>query len=294
MGLPKRAPKREPKRGRTRGQIRTGVAAVTLLATLATLATLAACGGSGGDHKSKAIPGFELGPGGSGTATPSASGSGTDTPPSPPPPPPDSSGGTTTTAPPAAKGQLPARVESDGATITVGNPSAKHTVLLYEDPRCEPCGVFEKVNGARLTALAQAGKLRIQYALASFVDNNDDGNGSKRAVNALRAAVEQNGFPAYHAVVFAHQPIESSDGFTDDRLLSLAAQVKGLDTPAFQAAVTSGGYLDFVTRSETAFMASKVAGTPAVRIHGELARNKVEDLEDPDLFNTLLKQHGIS
>ncbi|GAA5016690.1 hypothetical protein GCM10023335_42640 [Streptomyces siamensis] len=50
---------------------------------------------------------------------------------------------------------------------------------------------------------------------ASFLDDRVGGSGSKRAVNALRAALEEGKFVEYHEVLYANQPEESVDGCTD-------------------------------------------------------------------------------
>jgi protein-disulfide isomerase len=132
---------------------------------------------------------------------------------------------------------LPSRLEADGTTITVGDPSARNTVHVYEDPRCPICRQFEATNGPTLALLAKSGKAKVQYTLASFLDGNLGGGGSRRAANALRAAVAAGKFPLYHAVLYDNQPPESQDGFTSARLLQLAAQVPGLSGAAFTKAV---------------------------------------------------------
>jgi protein-disulfide isomerase len=195
-----------------------------------------------------------------------------------------------TGTPKPAPGTLPSRLEPDGTTITVGDPAAPHTISVYEDPRCPVCARFEKANGAKLTALATAGRVRLQYTLASFLDDNLGGGGSKRAVNALRAAVAANRFAPLHALVYARQPEESRDGFTVPFLLQLAGQVPGLRGPAFDAAVRGQTYASFVSGSEHAFVASGVQGTPTVSIDG---KRLTGDVLTPAGFEAALKQHGL-
>lgn len=89
-----------------------------------------------------------------------------------------------------------------------------------------------------------------EYTLGSFLDDRVGGSGSKKAVNALRAALEAGKFAEYHEVLYAHQPEEAVDGFTDAYLLELAGQVDGLRGPAFDSAVKSMKYRAFVTASE--------------------------------------------
>lgn len=54
-----------------------------------------------------------------------------------------------------------------------------------------------------------------QYTLASFLDDGVGGSGSKKAVNALRAALKEGKFLEYHEVLYLNQPEESVDGYTE-------------------------------------------------------------------------------
>ncbi|WP_374211332.1 MULTISPECIES: DsbA family protein [unclassified Streptomyces] len=164
---------------------------------------------------------------------------------------------------------LPERLESDGTTITVGDPAARRTVALYEDPRCPVCRTFEETGGAPAALdLARERTVKMQYTLASFLDKSLGGHGSVRAVNALRAALEQGKFAEYHAVLYRDQPEESVDGFTTARLLELASKVPGLRGARFDKAVEDMTYRSFVTRSEAAFESSGAEGTPTVLLDG--------------------------
>ncbi|MGW0885550.1 DsbA family protein [Streptomyces sp. NPDC002671] len=150
--------------------------------------------------------------------------------------------------------ELPEKLNADGTTITVGDPRAPVAVHLYEDPRCPYCEKFETTGGA--SALQDATVRRgakTEYTLASFLDGRLGGTGSKKAVNALRAALAQGKFAEYHAVLYANQPDESVDGFTDAYLLKLAGKVKGLRSPQFDTAVKSMKYRSFVTASQKAY-----------------------------------------
>jgi protein-disulfide isomerase len=184
-------------------------------------------------------------------------------------------------------------LEADGTTITVGDPSAPHTLTLYEDPRCPVCEQFEQANAGQITALEKAGVIRVQYTLASFLDQSLGGGGSKRAVNALRAAVDANGFAALHTLLYQYQPNERTDGFTVAYLLQLASQVPGLRGPAFDAAVRQQKYAGFVHDSEKAFLDSGANGTPTVKIDGHSVSDDQAIFQTPG-FKKLLADRGIS
>jgi len=196
---------------------------------------------------------------------------------------------------PAVLASIPAKMGSDGTTIIVGQESAKNIVQVYEDLRCPICKSFESASGATLAALAKSGKVKIEYTLASFLDGNLGGGGSKRAANALRASVEQGKFVPYHEALYANQPEESNDGFTADFLLSIAGKVDGLRTTAFETAVKKGTYDSFVQASEKAFLNSGASGTPYVKINGKaVSGDDAAKLHDATQFASLLKEYGVS
>jgi len=157
--------------------------------------------------------------------------------------------------------ELPEELGRDGTTVTVGDPRALVTVHLYEDLRCPVCEEFE-ISGAGpdLREATLEGTAKTQYTLASFLDDRVGGSGSKKAVNALRAALEEGKFAEYHEVLYANQPEEVVDGYTDAFLLELAGQVEGLRGPEFDDAVRTMKYRGFVTASQKAY---EMAGGPA-------------------------------
>ncbi|MEV0241682.1 thioredoxin domain-containing protein [Streptomyces sp. NPDC050674] len=193
---------------------------------------------------------------------------------------------------------VPEKLEADGTTITVGDPAAKVKVHLYEDPRCPYCEEFETLGGGpRLREAVLDRHVATEYTLASFLDDRLGGGGSKRAVNALRAALERGRFVEYHEVLYANQPEESVDGFTDARLLALADQVKDLRSPEFDAAVKSMKYRTFVRNSEKAYELAggpetpEGPGTPTAEVNGRripLEANAV--LLDGEAFAELLRR----
>ncbi|MFE7246152.1 DsbA family protein [Streptomyces sp. NPDC057580] len=169
----------------------------------------------------------------------------------------------------ATDADIPESLGADGVTVVVGNERADTTVQLYEDLRCPACEEFETQGaGAELHRLAQHGSVQIHYTLASFLDDRLGGNGSRKAVNALRAALTEGKFVEYHQVLYAHQPDEAVDGYTDDFILKMASRVEGLRGPRFDTAVQTMKYQAFVDASEYAFQNSSASGTPTLTVSG--------------------------
>jgi protein-disulfide isomerase len=174
----------------------------------------------------------------------------------------------------------------DGTTVRVGSPQAKTVVHVYEDLRCPVCDDFEtRGGGEALRDLVRSGQVRAEYTLASFLDDKLGGQGSKKAANALRAALEAGRFAEYHDVLFAHQPEESVDGYTDAFLLEMASRVKGLRGPKFDAAVKDMKYRGFVTASEKAFESSGAPGTPTLKVDGKTV--------DGQLYNGIFDKNTL-
>lgn len=165
-------------------------------------------------------------------------------------------------------GAVPEKLGADGVSIVVGSPDAPITLTLYEEPRCPACRDFE-VNGAGpdLRRLLVEGKVRIEYHLDSFLDR--DGSGaSKRAMNALRAALEKDLFVEYHEVLYFAQGTPQAFGFSNETLLRLAEQVPGLRGKKFDAAVKDLKYAQYVTDSGRKADERGFKSTPTLLING--------------------------
>lgn len=168
----------------------------------------------------------------------------------------------------AALAGVPAAVK--GGVITVGDPKAKHTVKVYEDPRCPFCKKFEDGGAQALVKPVVDGKVKVEYTIASFLDKNLGGSGSVNAANALRASVDAGKFAQYHAEVFAAQPAEETeDAYTPEFLLKIADKVDGLRGGAFDKAVKNGAHKKWVGEAMKAFTDDGVKGTPTVYIDGK-------------------------
>lgn len=164
---------------------------------------------------------------------------------------------------------------TNGTTVVVGKSTAKKTLVEYEDPRCPICAQFEQTVGATVKTDLDAGKYKIQYIGATFIDNNGAGEGSKNALSALGAAlnVSPEAFFEYKSALYStkYHPEETDDKFKSDAyLIKVANTVSALkNNTAFQKAVKDGTYDKWALTMSEKFNKSGVTGTPTFKMDGK-------------------------
>ncbi|MFB6826503.1 thioredoxin domain-containing protein [Streptomyces virginiae] len=163
----------------------------------------------------------------------------------------------------------------DGTTVVIGKPDAKKTLELYEDSRCPACAAFEQASGEQIKKDVDAGKYKLQYIGATFIDNAVKGEGSKNALSALGAAlnVSPEAFLEYKGALYSKEqhPEETVDSFAkDDYLLKVADTVPALKGNAeFKKAVEDGTYDRWALEMSKSFDKSGVKGTPTLKMDGK-------------------------
>ncbi|MER5733036.1 thioredoxin domain-containing protein [Streptomyces sp. NPDC002138] len=187
----------------------------------------------------------------------------------------------------------------DGVVVPYGTADAKDVVGIWLDPRCPFCAGVEIGLGKTLKEQADAGAYRVEYRFATFLDGAAGGKGSKRALNALGAAVNESPgkFMDYLQVLYKNHPAkESDDKFgSTATLLDLADQVPGLRTPAFNQAVKELTYMPWVDKVSKAFYESGKKGTPDVEINGKqvnVLTGKGLETITPEAFGGLVRENG--
>ncbi|MFI1352154.1 DsbA family protein [Streptomyces sp. NPDC020898] len=157
----------------------------------------------------------------------------------------------------------------DSLAIPVGKESAKSTLTVWEDFRCPACQSFETNYRSAIHELTAAGKLKVEYHLATIIDGNMGGSGSRHAANAAACAQDVGKFTEYHDVLYDNQPQEADDAFAkDSKLIELAQKVDGLDTATFRTCVEDGRHNSWVAKSNQAFQSGGFGGTPTVLLNG--------------------------
>ncbi|MEU9799540.1 DsbA family protein [Streptomyces sp. NPDC051000] len=163
----------------------------------------------------------------------------------------------------------------NGTTVVIGKPEAKKTLELYEDSRCPACAAFEQASGEQIKKDVDAGKFKLRYFGATFIDNAAQGEGSKNALSALGAAlnVGPDAFLAYKGALYSKDlhPEETVDSFAeDDYLIKVADTVPALKGNAeFKKAVEDGTYDRWALEMSKVFDKSDVKGTPTLKMDGK-------------------------
>ncbi|MEI7629848.1 MAG: thioredoxin domain-containing protein [Actinomycetes bacterium] len=183
--------------------------------------------------------------------------------------------GTPATVPADAAAALPSGVLPAGDPNEYGlpyNPAAKGVPVLsiWEDFQCPSCAALEEKNGAGIVSLADEGKVQLIWRPTTFLDLRVGNDASVRAVAAWGCATDAGKALEYHDVVYKNQPATEGDGYTDEQLLTFAADA-GIAGPAldtFNKCVADRTYTGWAANSYDSFLKEGVPGTPAGYLNG--------------------------
>ncbi len=176
----------------------------------------------------------------------------------------------------------------------VVNPGAEGVpeVHLYEDFQCPFCGELEQVSGEAISEAAAGGDIKLTYTFMSFLDQSLGNDSSTRAANAAVCSADSAKLSSFVQGVFAQQPEQEGDGYSDQILLDVAKNVglegEALDT--FTACVKDQKYGDYVADMQERATKDEVTSSPVVKIDGETISQEALSmlLQDPTSFNALV------
>ncbi len=176
------------------------------------------------------------------------------------------------------------------AFATTATPAAGvPTVDLYEDFQCPICAQFESALGPTFQDLASQGKLKLNYHVLNFLDDNTGAKNSTPAANGAFCAARIGKFQDFHNAVFASQVPEGQD-VTDAELAAWAttAGITGDALATWQKCVADGTYTAYVTSvNEAAFKIPKFQGTPTVVINGQTV--DLTTIQSPELLTQVIE-----
>lgn len=181
-------------------------------------------------------------------------------------------------APPAGSGNY---------GVTIGDPDAPHTVVIYEDFLCPYCGELEGASHEEMARLAEEGKVYVEYRPFDLLRTDY----SLAAAAAFKVVLDEAGpevAKTFHDELYADQPEESGPYPDADWLVDKAVEA-GADEAAVRAGIEDGQGRSWVEEATKAADHAGVRGTPTIVLDGEvfqdgrtpdeLAQNLVDQLQ---------------
>ena len=161
--------------------------------------------------------------------------------------------------PPASP--IPAAVPRNGRTL--GSPTAKVVLDMWEDFQCPGCGNFSRsIEPVIIERYAATGQLRLTFHDYAFI-----GQESLDAASAARCADNQGRFWDYQAWLFANQNGENKGWFSRARLAAIA-QALGLDLATWSACYDGGAERAAVTAETQSGVKAGIQSTPTLVLDG--------------------------
>jgi len=152
--------------------------------------------------------------------------------------------------------------------LTIGEASAPHKVVIYEDFICPFCGELEKRTHSELEQLAADGKVQVEYR--PFVLLSRIGPYSEAATEAFGITLEQSGDDvalALHDALYADQPSEEGPFPSEDDIADVMTEA-GVSDETVQAYLDGDGeqWADDATQAAED---TGVSSTPTIILDGE-------------------------
>jgi protein-disulfide isomerase len=165
-------------------------------------------------------------------------------------------------------------------TLKPGAP----TVDVFEDFQCPACAQFEQILGPTVKELATTGAISLNYHVKTFLDDNLGNDASMRAGNGAFCAAREGKFQQFHDLVYANQPAQEGQGWTDAQLKGFAQQagITGEALTRWEKCTADGSYTTYLQSVEEASFKAGVRGTPTVKING--TEVPLKDISTPELF----------
>jgi len=175
--------------------------------------------------------------------------------------------------------------------IRVGSVDAPVKMTVFEDFRCPACKGVEGVVEPVYKQYIEAGKLQVTYHPVRLIDGKNGGKGSLTAGNVAACAQDAGEFVPVHDILYANQPDETTDGYSDKKtLLSLAGQVPALKSdPTFLACVNDGKHNGWVQDSADSFNKVKLDSTPTFFLDGKKYTFSSTAKTDQDVIDAFKK-----
>lgn len=164
--------------------------------------------------------------------------------------------------------------------VTIGDPSAPHTVVVYEDFLCPYCAQLEAATRDELERLADAGRVHVEYRPFDLLSSISDY--SIRSANAFAVVLEASGpevAKGFHDLLYAEQPSEGGPYPDDDQLVALAVRAGAVEGEV-RTGILGNHRLRWVEDATRLAEDAGVRGTPTILLDGRVFQDgrTVDDL----------------
>lgn len=166
---------------------------------------------------------------------------------------------------------LPKGVTAMGQPYVLGTPkSGAPTLDIYEDFQCPGCGQFERILGPTVKEMATSGDVQVRYHVMTFLDDSFSGKNSSRAANAAFCAADDAKFGGLHDLIFANQPAQEGQGWTDEQLTTFAGQagLSGAALETWKTCYKAQDHNQYVVSMQEATSKDGVTSTPTIKLNG--------------------------
>ncbi len=149
------------------------------------------------------------------------------------------------------------------------NPSDVVDIQIYYDYLCPNCGAFEERNGDQLRDWIENGAATVEYhPIAIFTSKSNGTQYSLRAANAAACVAElsPDEFFAFHEALFADQPEENTDAYSDDDLVAIAKDAGVASIGNVEKCIDQQRFRTWVNEATQRALAGPIAGTDVASI----------------------------
>lgn len=144
-----------------------------------------------------------------------------------------------------------------------------------------------------LQTLADRGDINLDFHVLYGLDRSFPGNHSRRAAIATTCVVDSGHFSDYTEEIYANQPAQEGDGWTDDELKQWAqdAGITGEDYTAFETCFDGLMTSDFVQKMQDT-LPSYLTATPSLTVNDQVVDlSQISSLE-PDEWLTVIESYA--
>ena len=158
-----------------------------------------------------------------------------------------------------------------GETPVASEPNASDVVdiQIYYDYLCPNCGAFEERNGAQLRDWIASNAATVEYhPIAIFTSKSNGTQYSLRAANAAACVAElsPDEFFAFHEALFADQPAENTDAYSDDDLVEIAEDAGVTGIGNVEKCIAQQRFRTWVNEATQRALAGPISGTDVASI----------------------------